>query len=161
MKQRHQRALELHRQKFVAIKEAVGDLTESVPNFIKELPGVWEQLEQANPLAPGNALSGGHGGTSSGGLIGNHAKVQYTFEYYWPDPETRAYTPETTVKVVVSCVVDWEELGHHTILITPNNNHFSRETARYITSILLNDKKYKLDGYPRVEMIDGLDAPSS
>ena len=136
MKRRHQAALELHRENFSALIGAVGSLPESLPPAIRGMPGVLEQLQRANPLAPGNALTGGHSGSSSGGLIGRPMQVHYRFHYYFPADKNGVASDETTAKVIVHSEVDWELLGRHNATITYHPNDLSRQAARHIQAEL-------------------------
>ena len=151
-RQRHERALEKHQQKFDVMIDAVHDLTETLPKAIKAMPGVMDQLKRGNPLAPGNALSGGHSGTSSSGALRQNGDITYRFNYYFPDA-SGAPTPATTIKVTVSSKVDWKNLGHHTLHVSHKDNELSGKAAKFIEAELLRNKALNEDDYLRIEMI--------
>ena len=150
MKQRHEAALELHQQHFSALRSAVLDLTESLPKAIRDREDVFEQLKQSNPLAPGNALSGGHSGTSRGGMVGLPAAIHYRFHYYFPAGANGVASDETTIKADLHCEVDWETLGQHTVIITHHPSDLSRQAAQHIQSELQKSEK----DYLKIEVVE-------
>ena len=117
-------------QSYLELRDIADDFSQPIKRMIVERAGLDERYKNG-PMPAENYLSGGYGGTSTGGLMVARTFFEYDYEFSWPDEKGRT-TDENQFEVSIHCEWDPDSIDPPVVNFRYEDRPINAEIAQWL-----------------------------